>query len=120
MFSPYFAYHPSFLNRYCFSFLVHEECLFGSWISRSELDRLRPSPPKVHTFIRLDLSVNCCVVDYRDILPVMSTLRHNEFFEGIIDKSGRMAPEFIEELSFVLNSSQCLKKLELTDCAFKP
>lgn len=50
----------------------------------------------------------------------MSTLRHNEFFEGIIDKSGRMAPEFIEELSFVLNSSQCLKKLELTDCAFKP
>ena len=56
----------------------------------------------------------------RDILPVMSTLRHNEFFEGVIDRSGKMTPEFIEELSFVLNTSQSLKKLELTNCAFKP
>ena len=50
----------------------------------------------------------------------MSTLRHNEFFEGVVDRSGKMAPEFIEELSFVLNTSQSLKKLELIDCALKP
>ena len=51
---------------------------------------------------------------------MLSTLRHNEFFEGVVDRSGKMALEFIEELSFVLNVSKCLKKLELTNCALKP
>ena len=50
---------------------------------------------------------------------MISTLRHNEFFEGVVDHSFKMAPDFIEELSFVLNTSQSLKKLVLTDCALK-
>jgi len=26
----------------------------------------------------------------RDLLPVLSTLRHNEFFEGVVEKDGKM------------------------------
>lgn len=51
---------------------------------------------------------------------MISTLRHNEFFEGVVDRSDKMGPDFIEELSFVLNTSQSVKKLELIDCTLKP
>ena len=76
-------------------------------------------PPRFLLMYKLLMSVLLTVNNCRDILPVLSTLRHNEFFEGVVDRSGKMPPEFIEELGFVLNVSRCLKKLELTNCALK-
>lgn len=56
----------------------------------------------------------------RDFLPVISSLRHNNFFEGIIDRDGKLGPTMIEELSQVLNSSPSIKTLVLSNCGLKP
>lgn len=56
----------------------------------------------------------------REILPVVSSLRHNSYFEGVVEMGGRVAVEVLEELWYVLRSSQALRILVLSDCGLKP
>ncbi len=51
---------------------------------------------------------------------MVSSLRHNSFFEGIADKDDKLVPEVLEELAQVLNCSHSIKTLVLSNCALKP
>ncbi len=57
----------------------------------------------------------CC----RELLPLISSLRHNDFFEGIIDRDGKLAAEVLEELCHAMNSSPSIKTLVLSNCGLK-
>lgn len=51
---------------------------------------------------------------------MVSSLRHNSFFEGIAAKDDKLGPEVVEELAQVLNSSPSIKTLVLSNCGLKP
>lgn len=51
---------------------------------------------------------------------MVSSLRHNDFFEGIIEKDGKLGAEVVEELCFVLSASHSIKTLVLSNCGLKP
>jgi hypothetical protein len=56
----------------------------------------------------------------KDARPIVSALRHSEFFEGIIEKDNRADVDLLEEIGYVLNASRCLKTLVLSNCSLKP
>lgn len=56
----------------------------------------------------------------REFLPVVSSLRHNFFFEGIVERDSKIGTEVVEELSSVLSTSHSIKSLVLSNCGLKP
>ncbi len=61
-----------------------------------------------------------CVLFSRDLLPVVSSLRHNTYFEGVVETAGKVSADILEELWYVLRSSQAIKTLVIANCALKP
>lgn len=55
----------------------------------------------------------------REFLPVVSSLRHSSFFEGVVVRDMKLAAEVLEELCLVLRSSHVLKTLVLSSCGLK-
>lgn len=51
---------------------------------------------------------------------MVSSLRHNSFFEGIVDRDDKLLGEVVEELCCVLSSSRSIKTLILSNCGLKP
>ncbi|CAI8056021.1 F-actin-uncapping protein LRRC16A [Geodia barretti] len=56
----------------------------------------------------------------KEIRPIVSALRHSEFFEGIIEKDNRTDVDLLEEIGYVLNGSRALRTMVLSNCSLKP
>lgn len=51
---------------------------------------------------------------------MVSSLRHNHFFDGVVDRDGKLGPHMIDEFCQVLNCSPSIKTLVLSNCGLKP
>ncbi|XP_019855654.1 PREDICTED: F-actin-uncapping protein LRRC16A-like [Amphimedon queenslandica] len=56
----------------------------------------------------------------RDLLPLVATLRHNNYFDSFSVDGMKVTGEVFDELAHTLVHSQTLKKLKLTNCSLKP